>query len=73
MPLPPQSPRRRHSTDELGLLAGGVVQARRGWLEAADVLNARTLTDLRALLAPTMVRAAPFSAGGAFNDGGAPR
>ncbi len=37
--------------DNLGL---GVGQARRGWLEATDVLNTRRLTALRPLLARTM-------------------
>ena len=45
-----------HSTADLGNLAFGVGQARRGWLERGDVLNSRGLRDLRALLAPTMNR-----------------
>jgi DNA polymerase (family 10) len=47
-----------HSTADLGNLAFGVGQARRGWLEPGDVLNTRGLRDLRALLAPTMNRGA---------------
>ncbi len=39
-----------HATAELGFLRFGVDQARRGWLEAGDVLNARPLEALRALL-----------------------
>ncbi|MBW5806417.1 DNA polymerase/3'-5' exonuclease PolX [Burkholderia sp. COPS] len=42
------------STDELDNLAYGVDQARRGWLTRADVLNTRTLAQLRPLLARTM-------------------
>ncbi|MDN7901244.1 DNA polymerase/3'-5' exonuclease PolX [Burkholderia cepacia] len=41
------------STDELDNLAYGVDQARRGWLTRADVLNTRTLAQLRPLLART--------------------
>ena len=36
-----------HATRELGLLAAGVNQARRAWLSAEDVLNTRSLHDLR--------------------------
>ena len=39
-----------HSTDQLGLMRFGVGQARRGWLEAADVLNTYPLEELRKLL-----------------------
>ncbi|MCA8412541.1 MAG: DNA polymerase/3'-5' exonuclease PolX [Burkholderia multivorans] len=39
------------SADELGYLDGGVDQARRGWLTPRDVLNTRTLAQLRPLLA----------------------
>jgi DNA polymerase (family 10) len=39
-----------HSVDGLDVLRYGVGQARRGWLEKADVLNARPLSELRALL-----------------------
>ncbi|RQT42155.1 DNA polymerase/3'-5' exonuclease PolX [Burkholderia cepacia] len=42
------------STDELDNLAYGVDQARRGWLARPDVLNTRTLAQLRPLLARTM-------------------
>lgn len=45
-----------HSTLEFGNLALGIGQARRGWLSAADVLNTRTLDELRPLLAATMDR-----------------
>jgi len=39
-----------HRLDELNYMRYGVGQARRGWLEAQDVLNARPLSDLRPLL-----------------------
>ena len=39
-----------HSTYEFGMLRFGVGQARRGWLEKKDVLNARSLKELRAWL-----------------------
>jgi len=39
-----------HSTQDFANLAYGVGQARRGWLEKADVLNTRTLRQLRTLL-----------------------
>ncbi|MGA7873312.1 MAG: hypothetical protein WCA22_20685 [Candidatus Binatus sp.] len=35
-----------HSTREFDSLVYGVNQARRGWLEAADVLNTRPLKSL---------------------------
>jgi DNA polymerase (family X) len=40
-----------HSAFEFDNLRFGVGQARRGWLEASDVLNTRTLSQLRDLLA----------------------
>jgi DNA polymerase (family X) len=40
-----------HSTFELGMLRFGVGQARRGWLEKSDVLNTRSLKELRKWLA----------------------
>ncbi|MEX3916363.1 DNA polymerase/3'-5' exonuclease PolX [Paraburkholderia sp. BR10872] len=43
-----------HRTAEFDNLHYGVNQARRGWLEKADVLNTRTLAKLRTLLARTM-------------------
>ncbi len=43
-----------HSTFDLANLKFGVGQARRGWLEKADVLNARPLAALRKLLKRTM-------------------
>jgi DNA polymerase (family 10) len=43
-----------HSTAELGQLRHGVNQARRGWLEKKDVLNARPLDEVLALLKRTM-------------------
>jgi DNA polymerase (family 10) len=43
-----------HSALEFDNLALGVGQARRGWLEAADVLNTRPIEALRPLLARTM-------------------
>ena len=39
-----------HSTADLGLVRFGVDQARRGWLEKKDVLNARSLPDLLKIL-----------------------
>ena len=36
-----------HSTSELGFLRFAVDQARRGWLEPTDILNIRSLDDLR--------------------------
>jgi DNA polymerase (family 10) len=41
-----------HSVHDFANLPFGVGQARRGWLEARDVLNARPLAELRKLLAP---------------------
>jgi DNA polymerase (family 10) len=43
-----------HSVAEFDLLAYGVGQARRGWLEKKDVLNTRPLNELRRLLKQTM-------------------
>jgi DNA polymerase (family 10) len=43
-----------HSSADFADLALGVQQARRGWLEAKDVLNARPLPALRKLLRQTM-------------------
>ena len=43
-----------HSTFDFTNLKFGVGQARRGWLEKADVLNTRPLTALRKLLKKTM-------------------
>lgn len=43
-----------HSGLELDFVRFGVGQARRGWLEKADVLNTRELDELRPLLARTM-------------------
>lgn len=39
-----------HSAETLAFMRFGVDQARRGWLEAADVANTRGLSDLRRLL-----------------------
>ncbi|HSN32419.1 MAG TPA: DNA polymerase/3'-5' exonuclease PolX, partial [Ideonella sp.] len=47
-----------HAGAELDFLRWGVGQARRGWLEARDVLNTRSLAELRPLLDRTMGRAA---------------
>lgn len=47
-----------HSTFDFDNLQWGLGQARRGWLGAADVLNTRTLEELRPLLAATMGRGA---------------
>jgi DNA polymerase (family 10) len=43
-----------HSTDDFDNLRFGIGQARRGWLEAGNVLNTRSLTQLRKLLKQTM-------------------
>ncbi len=43
-----------HRVEDFDLLAYGINQARRGWLEAGDVLNARPLGQLRKLLKSTM-------------------
>ena len=39
-----------HHATQLGAMRFGVMQARRGWLEARDVVNTRPLEELRALL-----------------------
>ncbi|MGZ5556104.1 MAG: DNA polymerase/3'-5' exonuclease PolX, partial [Candidatus Aminicenantales bacterium] len=39
-----------HSLDDLALMRFGIGQARRGWLEPADVINTRSLAELRRLL-----------------------
>lgn len=39
-----------HGPEDLANLEGGVLQARRGWLEARDVLNTRSFGELRELL-----------------------
>jgi DNA polymerase (family 10) len=43
-----------HSALDFANLHHGIGQARRSWLEAADVLNARPLSELLALLGRTM-------------------
>ncbi len=43
-----------HRTADLDNLPLGIGQARRGWLEKADVLNTRSLRELKALLRSTM-------------------
>ena len=43
-----------HSALDFDHLELGIGQARRGWLERADVINTRTLEELRPLLARTM-------------------
>lgn len=45
-----------HGALGFGHLGFGVAQARRGWLRAQDVLNTRSLRELKPLLAATMVR-----------------
>lgn len=40
-----------HSVNDFDNLAHGVGQARRGWLEKADVINTRPVEELRAWLA----------------------
>ncbi|MGD2245264.1 MAG: DNA polymerase/3'-5' exonuclease PolX [Candidatus Aminicenantes bacterium] len=39
-----------HSVDDLDLMGFGIGQARRGWLEAEDVLNTRSWKELKKLL-----------------------
>lgn len=39
-----------HSTEELNYLKYGVYQARRGWIEKRDVINTRSLQELKKLL-----------------------
>jgi DNA polymerase (family 10) len=39
-----------HRIDDLDYMRFGIGQARRGWLEAADVINTRSLSELRKLL-----------------------
>ena len=43
-----------HSVNDFNYLALGVAQGRRGWLEKGDVLNTRSLAQLRNLLKKTM-------------------
>jgi len=43
-----------HSTRDFNYLAGGINQARRGWLEKQDVLNTLPLTELKRKLKATM-------------------
>jgi len=38
-----------HSTNDLDFMKFGVLQARRSWLEAADVINTRSLAELKKL------------------------
>ena len=45
-----------HRTDELAFLNFGIGQARRGWLEKGDILNTRSLVELRHLLDRSMGR-----------------
>jgi DNA polymerase (family 10) len=40
-----------HAPEQLDFMRLGVGQARRGWLEAEDVLNARSWRELEKLLA----------------------
>ena len=42
-----------HSLDDLKLMRFGIGQARRGWLEPADVINTRSLAELRKILKRT--------------------
>lgn len=45
-----------HDEHDFAALRFGIGQARRGWLERGDVLNALPLRSLKALLKPTMAR-----------------
>jgi DNA polymerase (family 10) len=57
-----------HSTGNLDYMRYGVDQARRGWLEPADVINTRSLAELEGLLR----RDAPHRAGRRRTAGGTP-
>lgn len=46
-----------HSAIELDFMKHGIGQARRGWLEASDVLNTRPLAELSAIIAQSRSRA----------------
>ncbi|HVZ42853.1 MAG TPA: DNA polymerase/3'-5' exonuclease PolX [Ramlibacter sp.] len=50
-----------HGPHDFDFLRLGIGQARRGWLEPADILNTRPIEEVRALLARTMGRFAPSS------------
>ena len=39
-----------HSVTDLDFIRDGIDQARRGWLEPGDIINTRSLKDLRKLL-----------------------
>ena len=43
-----------HAAAQFDYLGGGTLQARRGWLTAADVVNTRPLTEVRRLLKSTI-------------------
>ena len=43
-----------HSVNDFNNLEYGIGQARRGWLEKEDILNSRTLPQLRKLLKKTL-------------------
>ena len=43
-----------HSTFDFANLRFGIGQARRGWLEKQNVLNTRSLEELRTLIARTV-------------------
>jgi DNA polymerase (family 10) len=45
-----------HRPGDFGYLRFGIGQARRGWLTAKDVVNARPLSQLKPLLAATMLK-----------------
>ncbi|MGB7541085.1 MAG: DNA polymerase/3'-5' exonuclease PolX [Burkholderiales bacterium] len=47
-----------HSAQQFDNLKYGIGQARRGWLEKRDVLNTRTLAELRTLIGKSRARAA---------------
>jgi DNA polymerase (family 10) len=53
-----------HCADDLDNLAYGVDHARRGWLTRRDVINTRTLAQLRPLLARTMGASGVSARGG---------
>jgi len=45
-----------HAVNDLDFMKYGISQARRGWLEAGDVINTRSLTELRKLLKKAKLR-----------------
>ena len=61
-----------HGALDFDHLRFGIGQARRGWLEAGDVLNTRSLDALRPLLAATMDRPRPGAIRAVAHDASVP-